>query len=145
MAPNWKMGSARFVSGRHCGSRSAAMCAVRPGRLTVAPVNSSSGAGPDALQAEVLFERIEVPITVQKPVATDDAPSGQNDINRTANSHPKLPKLPVVLRGRDDDVFTTQHYEFEPPKQAPNFIELLVELAALQNLDEVQIANAQLL
>jgi hypothetical protein len=78
-------------------------------------------------------------------MATHDAPRGQHNINRASHGDSELSQLQVVLGSWDDDIFSAEWHKVEPTEKSPNLIELFLHLASLQDLDEVQVANRQLL
>ena len=64
----------------------------------------------------MLFKRIEVAVTVQQPMSTDNAPSCQHDVDGSANSHAQTSGLPIVLCRFDNYIFTTQRNELKAPE-----------------------------
>ena len=74
-----------------------------------------------------------------------DAPRSQDDIDCASHSHAKAAQPSVVTRGLNDNVFAAENDQLQSAKKPSHFIELLVELASLENFGKDQVANGEFL
>ena len=91
------------------------------------------------------LECIEITIAMEQVVTAYDAAGCKHNVNRSAHGQAKTSKLSVVHGRLDGHITATEHDKLKTSKKPARFIELLLKLAALENLSQVQITDAECL
>ncbi len=97
----------------------------------------------DDVQAEDILERIEIPIRVEQCVAMTQAEGGDQTIDRLSDRVAVLAQQPIVLRGRDGELYATGLEHFEAPELAEYTIRVLVAREPLKDFAHHQVEEAE--
>jgi hypothetical protein len=71
-------------------------------------------------QAEVLGERIKIPVVVQQVIPTLDAAGGNHRIDGLSNGHTKQAQRPKILRCLNRDLLSAQVHDRQRVSAGPS-------------------------
>src|SRR5260370_826902 len=97
-------------------------------------LSSTAGLSDHHAQAEVLDERIEIPVVVQQVMPALDASGGNHRIDGLANRHAEPAQRAEILRRLNRDFLSAQLHYHQRGQHFPGGIEVSLVMAAFQYL-----------
>ena len=94
-------------------------------------------------EAEVLLERIEISISVQKRVSVEEAKRSNQAVNSLANGSPLLPETQEVLCSADGEFLAAGLVNLKPAHRIQNSRKRLLVRDALQDFAKDEVCQAQ--
>src|SRR5580698_7750833 len=94
-------------------------------------------------QAQMLSERFEIPVIMQKVVAVLDAPRRNHRIDGLSDGHATPAQRAKIPGGLDRDVLAAQFHNRKRGQHSPGPLKIPLVLEALQDLGKNQVADWQ--